>query len=308
MEFQTCLAVLAEDDYNRIEQIRKICQYQSSCWKGKRARPIPFIPEKAVWSEFRALEETQKWIDDPGMLPMGYNLETAAVTGVDLKHTYCYLISGKARTGKTNLLRILMRAAAEKNGKIAVVEFGGEELRGEAEHLGGDYIHSAQEFLAFVQKMIPVFTERNALKMVCKMEAMEEDELFAKMSEKEPYFIFISDLVEYAEVLHGEETQELNLHGAMTNFQEKGSMMNIYFFAAFNWDKRVNVLGQGVYESFVRYKNGIHLGGYADAQSALEFQDVPFRILSAAEKAGCGITASNDRTESVRVVTPFARG
>jgi len=35
LEFQTCLAVLAEDDYNRIEQIRKICQYQSGCWKGK---------------------------------------------------------------------------------------------------------------------------------------------------------------------------------------------------------------------------------------------------------------------------------
>ena len=80
------------------------------------------------------------------------------------------------------------------------------------------------------------------------------------------------------------------------------------FRSAFNWDKRINVLGQEVYESFVRYKNGIHLGGYADAQSALEFQDVPFRILSAAEKAGCGMTASNDMSASIRVVTPFARG
>lgn len=308
LEFQTCLAVPAADDYNRIEQIRKNCQYQSNCWDGKRARPIPFIPEKAVWSEFYALEETQKWIKDPSVLPMGYNLETAAVTGIDLKRTYCYLISGKARTGKTNLLRILMRAAAEKNGKIVVVEFGGEELRGEAENLGGEYIHSVSEFYTFIQKMIPIFTERNALKMVCKMEAMEEDEVFIKMSEKEPYFIFLSDLVEYAEVLHGAEAHELNLHGALANFQEKGSMMNIYFFAAFNWDKRINVLGQEVYESFVRYKNGIHLGGYADAQSALEFQDVPFRILSAAEKAGCGMTASNDMSASIRVVTPFARG
>lgn len=308
LEFQTCLAVSAVDDYNRIEQIQKNCKYMSSCWEGKRARPIPFIPEKAVWSEFRALEETQKWIEDTSVLPMGYNLETAAVTGIDLKRTYCYLISGKARSGKTNLLRILIRAAAEKNGTITVVEFGGEELRGETENVAGNYIHSVQEYYAFIQKMIPVFTERNALKMVCKMEAMEEDEIFAKMSEKEPHFIFIADLVEYAETLHGEEARELNLHGALTNFQEKGSMMNIYFFAAFNWDKRVNVLGQEVYESFVRYKSGIHLGGYADAQSALEFQDVPFRILSAAEKAGCGITASDDSASSVRVVTPFARG
>lgn len=137
---------------------------------------------------------------------------------------------------------------------------------------------------------------------------MEEDEIFAKMSEKKPHFIFIADLVDYASVLHREKVHELNLASAMTNFQEKGSMMNIYFFAVFHWDKRVNVLGQSVYESFVRYKSGIHLGGYADTQSALEFQNVPFRILSSADKAGCGITASNDISKSVRVVTPFARG
>ena len=85
-------------------------------------------------------------------------------------------------------------------------------------------------------------------------------------------------------------------------------MLHIYFFAAFNWDKRAEVLGEGVYESFIRYKNGIHLGGYADAQSALEFQDIPFRVLSSADKPGCGMATSNDMSASVRIVTPFARG
>lgn len=308
LEFQTCLAVSAEDDYKRIEQIQSDCQNLSSYWNKKRAKPIPFIPEKPVWSDFRALEETQKWIEDASLLPMGYNLATAAVTGIDLKQTYCYLISGKARTGKTNLLRILMRAAAEKNGKIVAVEFNTEELRTEAESLGGTYIHSVKEFYIWIQEMIPVFTERNACKATCKKEAMEEEEIFAKMSEKEPYFIFLSDLADYTEMLYGEEANEWNLYGPVTNFQEKGSMLNIYFFAAFNWDKRTSVLGQGVYESFIRYKNGIHLGGYADTQSILEFQNVSFQVLSSADKAGCGITAANDTSASIRVVIPFARG
>lgn len=308
LEFQTCLAVKASDDYNRIEQIRSDCRQMSSCFCKKRARPIPFIPEKAVWSDFRALEETQRWLENPSLLPMGYNLETAAVAGINLKRCYCYLVSGKARTGKTNLLRILMRGAAEKKGNVIVIDFGGEELHGEAESLGADYISSVDEFYAFAQKMIPVFKERNAIKLACKKEAMEEDEIFDRMSEMEPYFIFISNLVEYANVLHGEEARELNLYGAMTNFQEKGSMMNIYFFAAFNWEKRMEALGKSVYESFIHYKNGVHLGGYADTQSILEFQDVSFRILSSAEKAGCGITASDDMDASIRVVTPFARG
>jgi len=308
LEFQTCLAIKEVDDYKRIEQIQQDCQKMTESYSGKKARQIPFIPEKPVWSEFQALEETQKWLKNPALLPIGYHLETAAVTGIHLKQIYCYLISGKARTGKTNLLRILMRAAAEKKGKLTVVEFSGEELRGEAEKLGTRYIHSVDDFHTFVQEMIPVFQERNALKLACKTQAMEEDELFEKMSKLEPYFIFLSDLVEYSKVLHGTEAQEINLWGAMTNFQEKGSMMNIYFFAAFNWDKRMEVLGESVYESFVKYKNGIHLGGYADTQNALEFQDVPFRILSAADKPGCGIMAPDDLSDSIRVVTPFARG
>lgn len=308
LEFQTCMAVEAIDDYSRIEQIRSNCQNMSGNWGGKRAKTIPFIPEKPSWAEFRALEETQKQIDAPATLPIGYNLETADVTGIDLKQTYCYLVSGKPRTGKTNLLRNMMRAAAEKKGKVAVVEFSGAELSSEAEKIGAEYISTVDEFYSFVQSMIPVFQKRNALKQSLKKQAMEDDEIFSEMSKQEPYFIFISNLVEYANVLHGEEGRRYNLYGAMTNFQEKGSMLNIYFFAAFNWDKRTEAIGQSVYESFVRYKTGIHLGGYADSQSILEFQDIPFRVLSAADKAGCGLTASDDMSASIRVVTPFAGG
>lgn len=307
LEFQTCVAVEAVDDYNRIEKIKEICENMSLCWKGKCAKPIPFIPEKPTWLDFRNLEETQKMIDEPSLLPLGYNVATAAIAGINLKQTYCYLISGKARTGKTNLLRTLMRVAAEKKGKVVVVEFNGAELSGEAQAINAKYITNANEYYEFVKEMIPVFQERNQLKLNCKKQAMEDEEIFVKMSEQQPYFIFISDLVEYTNVLHGNEGIEYNLYGAMTNFQEKGSMLNIYFFAAFNWDKRENALGQSVYESFIKYKTGVHMGGCADVQSILEYPDLPFRILSAVEKAGCGIMTSDDTTASTRVITPFTR-
>lgn len=200
-----------------------------------------------------------------------------------------------------------MRVAAEKKGKVVVVEFNGAELSGEAQAIDAKYITNANEYYGFVKEMIPVFQERNQLKLNCKKQAMEDEEIFVKMSEQQPYFIFISDLVEYTNVLHGNEGIEYNLYGAMTNFQEKGSMLNIYFFAAFNWDKRENALGQSVYESFIKYKTGVHMGGCADVQSILEYSDLPFRILSAVEKAGCGIMTSDDTTASTRVITPFTR-
>lgn len=307
LEFQTCMAVEAVDDYSRIEKIKGICEQMSQCWKGKSAKAIPFIPEKPVWADFRSLEETQNSIDESSMLPLGYNIATAAVAAINLKQIYCYLISGKARTGKTNLLRTLIRVAAEKKGKVVVIEFNGVELSKEAEAAHAKYITDVEQYYEFVKEMIPVFQQRNQLKLYCKKQAMEEEEIFVHMSKQQPYFIFISDLVEYTNVLHGEKGIEYNLYGAMTNFQEKGNMLHIYFFAAFNWEKRETVLGQSIYESFIKYKSGIHMGGNADAQNILEFPDLPFRVLSSTEKAGYGIMTADDTSESIRVVTPFTR-
>ena len=115
LEFQTCVAA-AVDDYSRLEEIRCQCGAMTAAWGGRRAKPIPQIPEKPVWPQFRALEEVQKQIDDPCMLPVGYDLATAAVAGINLKQIYCYMVSGKKGTGKTNMLRIMMRTAAEKGG------------------------------------------------------------------------------------------------------------------------------------------------------------------------------------------------
>lgn len=308
LEFQTCLAVDAADDYGRIEWIRRECEQMSRCWPGERAKAIPHIPDKPVWSEFCVLDEVKKQFQDRKKLPFGYNLATADIAGMDLSHTYCYLISGKARSGKTNLLRIMMRAAKARQGRLIMVEFGTEELRAEAEALDARYVDSETEYLSFIQTMIPVFQERSRLYKSMRAQAMEDEEIFARMSEEKPCFIFIADLVEYVKAMHGEFGRENNLCGAMTNFLEKGSLLNIYFIAAFNWDKRGEAIGLSVYESFVRYKTGVHLGGNADSQSILEFQDVPYKELAGADKAGRGILASADHTSSIRVVTPFARG
>lgn len=308
LEFQACLAVDAMDDYGRIEKIRSECERMSSCWSGKLAKAIPHIPEKPVWSEFCRLEEVKKQFQGRKKLPFGYNLATADIAGMDLAHTYCYLISGKARTGKTNLLRIMMRAAKAKQGRLILVEFGTEELRTEAEALEARYVDSEAEYLSFIQTMIPVFQERSRLQKSMRAQAMEDEEIFARMSEEEPCFIFIADLAEYVKAMHGEFGRENNLCGAMTNFLEKGSLLNIYFIAAFNWDKRGEAIGLSVYESFIRYKTGVHLGGNADSQSILEFQDISYKELSGADKAGCGILAYADPISSIRVVTPFARG
>lgn len=308
LEFQTCIALEAADDYQRIERIAERCHAMTASWTGKSAKPIPQIPEKPVWSVFYVQEEVQKQIETPGLLPVGYNLATAAITGVDLKQTYCYMITGKKGSGKTNLLRIMIRAASKKRGKVAVVEFNSTELSSEAEALGAEYIQDETEYLRLVEELIPQFQERNAVRQSYKKQAMEDDEIFAAMDKNyEPYFIFLADLVDYTEVLHRNEHQ-YGIDGAMTNFQEKGAMLNIYFFAALNPDKTGNVVGESVFESFTYYKTGIHLGGFADSLTLMEFPGLGYKELSSGDKPGCGLMPLGNTSRTAHIVTPFARG
>ena len=65
-------------------------------------------------------------LEDDRHLPIGYDFENADAYGVDLSRTFCYLISGKSGSGKTNLLKILLRTACRKKGTLALIDFDGE--------------------------------------------------------------------------------------------------------------------------------------------------------------------------------------
>ena len=153
----------------------------------------------------------------------------------------------------------------------------------------------------------PAFKKRNAVKTKLKSEGKSDEEILGAIrSTEKPIFVFIDDLVSFAQMMHGLEGATHNLAGAITNLFEKGSLLDIYFFAAYDDEKRIDAAGLSVYESFVSYKNGIHLGGMADAQSILRFDGIPYRKLTAAGKPGSGVTSSYSDKGSVQVVIPLA--
>lgn len=308
LEFQTCLAVDAEDDYGRLEKIRLSCEEMENRWTGRKAKPIPRIPQKPVWADFRQLEETEAAIQSESSLPIGYEMETADIYSVDLSRLYCYIISGKSRAGKTNLMRIMIRCSAEKQANIAVMEFGDAELKGEAVRANAEYIGSTDDCCEFMRKMIPVFQERNARKKELREQGMESAEIFTVMSRETPYFIYIADLVEFIKTIYGPDGLKYNIGGLLTNLLEKGSGLNIYFIACFNWAKRTEALGTDVYNAFISYKCGIHLGGNSDAQMALDIKGIPLREQQVAEKVGIGVTSADETSDSIKVVIPLSKG
>ena len=84
LEYQTALSCEAEDDYQRIKKIDALCEDMREHWTKKKARPIPEIPEKPIWSEFSELEEYEKALQDVRNLPVAYNAENASVYSIDL--------------------------------------------------------------------------------------------------------------------------------------------------------------------------------------------------------------------------------
>lgn len=308
LEFHTALSVIAPDDYKRREEILKRCEELSKCWTGEFARRIPKIPEKPMWHEFEAIPETKALFADDRSLPIGYDIETADIYSIDLSRNYCYLISGKAKTGKTNMLKALMHSAKAKEGKLVVVEFEGVELQKIASEVQAEYIDSYEAYMNFIKKFVPIFQERNRKKKEYLMQEMEEGDIYAHMQKEEPWYIFISDLYTYTKQMYGEQGIKDNICGAMANLFEKGAMHNIYFFACMNEEKRIDILGKDVFEKYVSARQGIHLGGNAATQKFFDFTGMPYSEQSMAEKRGIGLIPPTDSEPYRKVVIPQVKG
>ena len=308
LEFQTCLVSETQDDYGRLEKIQEECLRMEQSWMGKRAKSIPVIPEKPVWSDFVKWDEVEDDFLDRRKLPIGYVYETAEPCNIDLLNTYCFIISGKARTGKTNLLKIAMRSAARKNARLVVIELEGAELKTEAENLGAQYIATCEDYFHLMMGLFPEIKKRNEEKKNMLRQMADKEELFDKLSEKTPYFLFISDLAKFSQVMHGKEGEERGCAGFTSNFFEKGDSQNVYFIACMNPDKSLDVQSLKVYQTFVDWKTGIHLGGNCDGQTYLDFSKLSYNQLKEVLPAGQGYVLMSQKEGAIRTVIPQAKG
>ena len=308
LEFQTALAVEAADDYQRGEKIRRECANLSKRWTGRPARQIPKIPQNPEWNEFQNREDVQKIFGDDRYLPVGYDTVSAEIFSLDLLGNYCFLISGKSRTGKRNCLKAMMNSAKQKGGEMVIIEFNGWKLKKAAEDAQALYIDSYEGYMGFMSRFVPVFQSRNRLKKSLISQGLEEDAVYIQMSKEKQYYIFIADLVEYTKLMHSEQGVKDNLCGAMSNLFEKGFLHNIYFFACMNQDQRADVMGKEVFEKFISGKAGIHMGGNVAAQRILEFTGMPFGEQTRSEKPGIGLIASTDGHKYHRIVIPLVKG
>ncbi len=306
LEYQTALPIRAADDFERGEKLKSIAAEISSNWKGNVAREIPTIPEEPVWSEFSKLPEVKNMLSEGIRIPIGYDKKTATVYGINLENIYTYIVSGKSRTGKTNLLRIIMLSVSLMNMLVTVIDTSGE-LKALADDISAEYIGDGRALYDFCTNLLPDFKERNAFKKECLSKGLTDSEIFKSMQKFKKRIIIIGNLPDFVNLVRrpGEEIDDIS--GFMCNLLDKGAIHNVYWFAQLNQDNSSEVAGINTYMSFVKEKNGIHFGGNVAGQRLLTYDHVAYANQNKKLAAGIGMLPTNDDETVETVVVPFYR-
>ena len=303
LEYQAALAFQAEDDFKRMEKIADISERMRSVWTGKCAKPIPEIPEKPIWNEFAQLDEVKSMAEGNWQLPVGYDARNASVYGIDLRTIYCYLITGKARSGKTNFLKIAAMAATMRGAEVTLIDFG-DDFGAVAEKLGKEIINTDQKLFDFFKEITPDFIERNKRKRTAVEKGMSDEEIYAEQLQSQSRFIMIANLADF--VMHVTKPEEgvSAMSPFVENLLDKGALHNVFWMACHTQEESAKVAGRRPYELFIRDKRGIHFGGNVSAQRIMEFDQVPFMEQSKSLKSGIGMLPSNDESAE-KVVIPL---
>ena len=305
LEFQTALALPAEDDYQRMEKIAAEEAALKAAWPGKCARRIPSIPEKPVWEEFAALPEVQALAGNGRFVPVGYEAESAEVYSIDLSKNYCYLVTGNARTGKRNFMKIMIQSCRMKQSEIYIIDMSSDM----AVFAGCNDVHMIRTenelFDFFLNTLTPVFQARNKIKKACELTGAEEEELYAATASETPYFIFIPDLPKF---ITGAYLDERGMSGFLETIVRKGRFHNIYFIGCMPLESRNDLLGYQLFQDFISYHTGIHFGGNAARNTLLSFDYLGYQKQSAVLRPGIGLLPEvMGEHDAEKVIVPLAR-
>lgn len=309
LEYQTALALASGNDYERMDHIRKICRDMKENWKGSCARKIPQIPENPTYQGFRTEEEVELLLKDDRSLPLGYDMESARPWALDLSRFFCWIVSGRKRSGKTNLLQLVVRMATEKGGKVYVFAEKNSILEKTADETGASFYAPEDDYVPFCMEIKPELVKRNRKKHELECAGYSDEEIYEQMKEEGNIFIVIDDLAAFTEKLYQPAEGRTSVSGFFETFTDKGWYHQIFLFAGLNQDDRFSVQGRAFYENVTRDRNGVHLGGNAGSQQLLNFDYLSsFREQNHTEPLGVGLLAVGEgRMKTGKVVIPNAR-
>lgn len=307
LEYQTALACRAENDYERSEKLQARCREMSAHWTGKCASRIPEIPAKPTWALLSQSEEYQSLLEQKTCLPVAYYQADASLYCVDLSRTFCYLVQGRTRSGKSVFLRNLACAAREVGGQLHVIDRVDESERDLARLVDGSYYATTDDLFQVVKELILLTNERGKKRKELMMRGMEEEEMFQAMQTYQPVFVLIADLNDFFQRIYHDPRK---MAPAVENILAKGQLLNVYFMAAVDNKDLILLQGKTAYQNFISHLNGVSLGGGKwENQSPFAAENLPYTEKNKPLKVGFGYAVDQEETQLVDlIVIPQNKG
>jgi S-DNA-T family DNA segregation ATPase FtsK/SpoIIIE len=307
LEYQTALAISSYDDYQRSEKIKTICEEMNKEKDIKSARGIPVVPENPIYNDFIQLEEVKSALADDRSLPLGYLVKSASVWNLDLSKIYCYIVSGRQRTGKTNFLQMAIKIAMQKGGKGYVIADQSNQIEQTALETGAKFLSYDDDMRSLCLELKPLLMERNKKEKALEHQGYSDTEIYQEMCKEENIYIFIDDIASFVERVYKTSAENEPLNGFFETMFSKGWYHQIFIFGSINPDDRFKVAGKPLFDAFIKDRSGIHFGGNAASQQILEFSYLSLKEQSKPEPKRVGILASGLNMDTQgEVVIPSA--
>jgi len=244
LEFQTALPIGASTDSERVGKLKELCALMNEKWAGKRAKPIPIMPEVV---EFGSLSI------DGRKIPLGLGMADITPVHLDLNENHYFLISGTMGSGKSNLLKgIAMNFLKLHDAEVTV--YDSEQLGlGSLKKIVNSYITEAQSFDVYIESLMPMLRERK------EQYSQDKTALFST------YAIIIDDIQNC--LANAEEETIMKLEAIC----RLGKGLNVNIFVAGQHDDIIK-LNLGEIFTIGLVKNGINvlLGGKFNAHSVFD--------------------------------------
>ena len=304
LELQTALPVRA-DAYQRREYLMELGKQMARRWKGKPPVKIPSIPSAPGAKAFFALEETLELLEAGDVLPLGYDLRTARIAGVLLEQVFCFMISGGGRSGKKNLMNLMIHSAWNMHAKVIRIDFRGilhSMIPKKTEKCFCTDICSTDQLISWCEEeLTPIYKARNRLVRSFEEEGMTRDEIYGHMKDQQCIFICFADL---EEVILAAREDERGLGDFLLGLFQRGELHRVYFAAILGIQGQQRLAGDPLYTAFASWNTGIHLGGGTVSVPDLSFDYLSYAEQTKKEKPGIGQLSeplTHEGTKKIRI-------
>lgn len=307
LEFQTALAVRAEDGPERTELLKSAVSAMNAAYTGPRARAIPTIPDNPTRENFTALPEYGQLLKRPELMPAGYDFEFADIYSLNLVENYVFLVTGTKKSGKSVFMENLMLNGLERGDEVVILEIGDSRFAQIAqEHTIARYTDD-QGVYDFLSRIHGELVQRASIKKECLGRKASQEEMFKAALVNQRIDIFIGNMSALIEKLHNPESPAFNARDLFETLCERGVGYNIFLYGEVNDREEGNLMGYTCFDSMRGYRSGVRFGGRFSDQKIFPFENVSYQEQERSMKCGVGMLPSENReTRQVKIVVPMS--